>query len=75
MMGQHADNNQLVKIGLRRKWQATVKNRPEPEKVIASVASDEDRWQEEWKKFWPDIGLTSIAVILRHNLEPAGLYS
>lgn len=41
-----------VKKGLRRKWQATVKDRTEP---APAERSADDEWKEQWKKLWRDI--------------------
>jgi hypothetical protein len=48
---------EAVKKGLRRKWQATVKQRSEPSSADAPVLNDEQQWNEQWQKLWRDIGV------------------
>ena len=50
------ENN--LKQGLRRKWQATVKKRGEPPEV--SIKDAEKQWNEQWKKLWRDIGMKYV---------------
>lgn len=62
-----------VKVGLRRKWQATLKNR-EPSSSAACRADEE--WERQWKSLWRDIGrLVSYTFSLQCSLDGPKLIS
>ncbi len=47
-----------AKVGIRRKWQATVKNRSEPPSAL--ICSAEEEWNQQWKTLWRDIGKDAL---------------
>jgi hypothetical protein len=47
-----------AKLGIRRKWQATVKHRGEP--PSSCPFSAEDEWNQQWKTLWRDIGKDAL---------------
>ena len=54
---------EAVKKGLRRKWQATVKQRDEPRAAEATVRTAEEQWNEQWQKLWRDIGVYRACIV------------